>query len=156
MRSRRNRIALGCSLSACMMIVAATVVSAFWSVTYLNGGFDANLSGGIVNVYHGSFLQGFGPPRPQGFGVRRSPNPGLGFDRPDYQYFRTGHTHLKLPLWLPFAVLGVMSIGLWRLGRPLPGVPPGHCQQCGYDVRANSSGVCSECGAKFQASTAAR
>ena len=30
-----------------------------------------------------------------------------------------------------------------------PGPPPGHCQDCGYDLTGNVSGVCPECGSKI-------
>ena len=53
-----------------------------------------------------------------------------------------------IPAWLPAAVAAIMP-GLWSLGwlrrRYLRFV--GHCPQCGYDLTANTSGVCPECGA---------
>lgn len=50
---------------------------------------------------------------------------------------------LRLPLWMPSAVLGALAAGLWWLDRSR--VAPGHCR-CGYDLTGNVSGRCPECG----------
>ena len=47
------------------------------------------------------------------------------------------------PLWIPFVIVAVPTIWLWRHDRPNPA---GHCQRCGYNLTGNVSGVCPECG----------
>ncbi|HNO78673.1 MAG TPA: hypothetical protein PKN33_11490 [Phycisphaerae bacterium] len=47
-----------------------------------------------------------------------------------------------LPLWIPFLLCLVATIAAWRS-------KPEHlnnCKNCGYDLTANESGVCPECG----------
>ena len=52
--------------------------------------------------------------------------------------------------WIPLALVGVPTAFLWyRDRRP----PPGRCQQCGYDLTGNVSGVCPECGATIERSS---
>lgn len=49
------------------------------------------------------------------------------------------------PLGMPVVVLvALSSFILWKTRRPFP---EGHCRRCGYDLRGNESGRCSECGA---------
>ena len=58
-------------------------------------------------------------------------------------------TAVLIPFWVPFVVAASLTVFLWRRDRP-PRVKPGHCP-CGYDLRGNESGVCSECGIEVQA-----
>jgi hypothetical protein len=52
-------------------------------------------------------------------------------------------TWIILPLWIPVVALVIPTTFLWwRCLRVLPG----HCQNCGYDLTGNVSGVCPECG----------
>lgn len=48
-----------------------------------------------------------------------------------------------IPIW-PF-VLGsvVLALVAWRVRRR---PPPGHCPECGYNLKGNVTGICSECG----------
>ncbi len=54
---------------------------------------------------------------------------------------------LNLPLWIPFVLIAIPTVWLWRRDRRHP---PGHCQRCGYDLTGNVTGVCSECAAKVE------
>jgi hypothetical protein len=49
---------------------------------------------------------------------------------------------LDWPVLLFFTV-PVMLI-IWWPSRP--GIPPGHCRKCGYNLTGNTSGRCPECG----------
>jgi len=49
-----------------------------------------------------------------------------------------------VPLWLPLVIVAIPTIWLWWRDRR---VPPGHCQNCGYDLTGNVTGRCPECGA---------
>ena len=48
-----------------------------------------------------------------------------------------------LPLWVLLAAFGVPTLFLWWRDRRYP---KGHCQDCGYDLTGNVSGICPECG----------
>ena len=54
-----------------------------------------------------------------------------------------GSAYLVLPLWLPLLSLAIPTALLWyRDRRP----PRGHCQECGYNLTGNVTGVCPEYG----------
>lgn len=59
-------------------------------------------------------------------------------------WMRTGPTWgIELPFWVLFVCVAIPTARLsWR-DRPFP---PHTCQQCGYDLTGNTSGVCPECG----------
>ncbi len=52
-----------------------------------------------------------------------------------------------LPLICPFAAIAVPTLLVWRFWPKPP--KPGQCR-CGYDLTANVSGVCPECGQPFE------
>lgn len=74
---------------------------------------------------------GFFLPRPQIFTKSKS-SPNLRFA-------------INIPYWLPLLITGIATSVLFYRDRP---IPPGHCQTCRYNLTGNTSGVCSECGAK--------
>ncbi|HNO78689.1 MAG TPA: hypothetical protein PKN33_11570 [Phycisphaerae bacterium] len=51
--------------------------------------------------------------------------------------------------WIPLIAFAILAFILWRLRR----FAGGHCQQCGYDLTGNESGVCPECGTASDHST---
>jgi hypothetical protein len=56
-----------------------------------------------------------------------------------------GHwQEIRVPLWTPFLLTFVPTALLARRVRRRK--PPGHCQQCGYNLTGNVSGRCPECG----------
>ena len=51
--------------------------------------------------------------------------------------------YVSIPLWC-FLLAAAIPVGLiWYRGRR---IPPGRCQNCGYDLTGNTSGRCPECG----------
>lgn len=57
---------------------------------------------------------------------------------------KSGIISLIIPLWIPFLLLVVPAIILWRRNIPFGS---GYCEECGYDLRGAVSEVCTECGA---------
>ena len=51
-----------------------------------------------------------------------------------------------LPLIYPFAAVAIPTLLVWRF---VPKFPSGHCRRCGYNLKGNTTGRCSECGAEF-------
>jgi hypothetical protein len=50
---------------------------------------------------------------------------------------------LFVPFWIVTVILAIPTALLWWWDRR---PPKGHCDQCGYDLTGNVSGVCPECG----------
>ena len=59
-----------------------------------------------------------------------------------------GNANGEIPLYLFLLAAGIPTIILWRGDRRHP---PGHCQNCGYNLTRNVSGVCPECGSEVSA-----
>jgi hypothetical protein len=55
-----------------------------------------------------------------------------------------GKRSFDVATWLPFVLFSVLTAVSWWRGRRL--WREGHCQQCGYNLAANVSGICPECG----------
>jgi len=51
---------------------------------------------------------------------------------------------VELPNWLLFATTTMPTAFFFWLDRRR--TRPGHCQQCGYNLTGNTSGICPECG----------
>ena len=58
---------------------------------------------------------------------------------------------LVLPLWIPLVLVAIPTSLLWYRDRRRR-IPPGHCSHCGYNLKGNVSGRCSECGRPIVAS----
>jgi hypothetical protein len=132
-RLRRTILITGTTL--CVLIAAAFVVSAWWWV-------DVELRtpyGTGMRVVAGEvrFPGGIGPEV-----VRH----GYGLILWNSWYF--SGTSLEVPLYAVFAAVAVPTLLAWRFW-PKP-IKPGHCR-CGYDLTGNTSGVCPECGQRFEA-----
>ena len=50
---------------------------------------------------------------------------------------------VEIPVWMLLLVVAGPTVWLWRTERR---VRPGHCPNCGYDLRGLNGGVCPECG----------
>lgn len=59
--------------------------------------------------------------------------------------WRDGISIARLSLWALTAVAGGLAYGCSRI-RLRPGQVAGKCRACSYDLTANVSGVCPECG----------
>ncbi|MBU0617500.1 MAG: hypothetical protein KKI02_07270 [Planctomycetes bacterium] len=155
-RSRTRRVLKWVGALACLVVVLAYGVTLCWKAVGLNSGenFAVNLRGGAVIVYWkvqdiprmtpvtarqpGHWVY----PATQGWAdiakvwSREALRPRL--------YFQAGLRWVNIPLWLPLVVAAVPTgVLFWRDRRR---TPPGHCQNCGYDLTGNVSGRCPECG----------
>ena len=79
-----------------------------------------------------------------------------GFDLPYFHHeppdgYRHDQYDAAIPFWLPASVVGAVTLWLYRRTR---GFAEGRCHRCGYDLTANVSGVCPECGAMLEAKAA--
>lgn len=54
---------------------------------------------------------------------------------------------IVIPLWIPLLLGLIPSFVAWRRSRR---TPPHCCQQCGYNLTGNESGVCPECGTEIK------
>ena len=145
-RPRPRRIAKWTGLIACVLIVVAWagVTSRGWGVAwYSKESFivfgDGHL---VVERFLASGQPDFGFWH---WGVLQTGQLRYGFRWPQVQGLSSFRRwRVFLPLWLPLLVIAIPSALLWHRDRRR--IPPGHCQQCGYDLTGNESGVCSECG----------
>jgi hypothetical protein len=96
----------------------------------------------------------FEPVQPKGWGVW--PVRGRE-DRPRWLYVGKSMVSddrfpsIYCPLWIPFLVVALPTAFLWYRDRR---IPPGHCQNCGYNLTGNVSGICPECGERVDAQVA--
>jgi hypothetical protein len=58
-------------------------------------------------------------------------------------------SRVTIPIWLVFLPAFVLTAFLWWRDRRR--FPPGHCQNCGYNLTGNVSGRCPECGTPIEA-----
>lgn len=141
---RARRIMLGCCIAACVLIVGLAVASMFLT-------FMVTVGDWMIGTTAGNIMPRYLPASDltayfEGVEVWRRDNVAFHFALPDVTRFPGGAIHVTIPLWFPLSFLPLPTLLLWRrVRRPLSG----HCQQCGYDVRANRSGVCSECGERI-------
>ncbi|MBU0616661.1 MAG: hypothetical protein KKI02_02990 [Planctomycetes bacterium] len=61
---------------------------------------------------------------------------------------------MYIPLWLPFLIVMIPTAFLWWRDRRR--IPPGRCQDCGYNLTGNVSGRCPECGQAIASDAKAR
>jgi urea ABC transporter permease protein UrtB/urea ABC transporter permease protein UrtC len=64
--------------------------------------------------------------------------------KPDYWLFMLGGLFILVPLLLPGGIMSVpMVVSGWFRDRRVPGL---QCEKCGYTLKGNTTGRCSECG----------
>lgn len=155
---------------ACAALLAVWFVTIFWGISWASHnlgmgltveygcvkcgwggnrrGLDTAVACGPVGTYHTMF---------QAFRLRRTKprtreRYGLVLPfRPDSVYCSKT---LRIPLWMPLLFVAATTGVFWVYDRRR--FPRGHCQSCAYDLKGNTSGVCPECGARYelQATTA--
>jgi len=59
----------------------------------------------------------------------------------------SGDPRLVFPYWLLFLLAGVAAFGLHRKAQAKGN---GYCVKCGYNLTGNTTGICPECGTKFE------
>ena len=139
-KHRHNRVArwvFRLGVAVCVLIVVATVAS-FWRSSYLSvAGWRIGLDFGSVYVFADWVVP------VSGWGVWSAGRASQDFHLWTVKWLIPGVTVRAYPTWMFLIVALIPTYLAWRkLRRPLPG----HCQQCGYDLTGNVTGVCSECG----------
>lgn len=129
-------------VAVCVLIVVATVVSCGWGVEIVYAGWAVSLETGSVTVW---------PDPDQRVWVAEAGGY-LSFWYTKWQ--RSGRsrgpwlTIRSYPTWIFLLAAMIPTVLAWeRLYR----YPPGHCQNCGYNLTGNVSGKCSECGTAIEA-----
>lgn len=129
---------------ACLLLTAGTVASCFYCIAYGDGDYyEIRLGGGAIGVEWGellgwpskrSFSFGFDHWRLHGFGLLFWPVVG-----------NAGTEHWAyLPFWPLVAAFLAWNVIPWQRARRR--MKRGLCRRCGYDLRADVSGRCPECG----------
>ena len=140
-RSRRRRIVKWTAGVLSVSLLAMWPLSFGWALRCQSGHLGANVYEGVLMVsYH----------------------PGATYDTacrvmsfiafpvttdwlPGYERYPTYPSAVTLwaPVWMLIVIVLPPTVYLfWRDRRH----PRGHCQECGYDLKGNVSGVCPECG----------
>jgi len=171
-RCRTRRVLKWVGTVVCVLIVATWASSLFCKVTYITDSFAATLAYGRFYLiqYEGTLedRRYFVAEYKEGGGWSiarvsigkyggsgRKVLSALGFGRTfrskdgPYSFgpaLITQLGHVK-PLWKPLAFIIVPTAFLWWLDRRR--IPPGHCQNCGYNLTGNVSGTCPECGSRI-------
>jgi hypothetical protein len=150
-RERYARMRLGARLGACALPTALLLGGCALRVSYIKNDCGVTLSHGVL------WCRWLRPPsvatRALPVTLRENemefklvdPLVPVWWRAPMIISWPDGRTILFIPLWLLLGPVGVGAI-LIRIQRSRHRVNSG-CQQCGYDLTGNMSGVCSECGA---------
>ena len=142
-RSRLRRFLKWVGLMTSVLIAVLFVLSLRWTLTMYRSGHGYVLGYGCLAAQ--STSPSMGTPQ-SGWRFRTSRDPGaplvrswrLRVTRPI-----SGVWSVVVPLWMPLFVAAIATAFLWRRDRR---PPPGHCQNCGYDLTGNITGLCPECG----------
>ena len=157
-RSRKLRVCKWAGTVGCVLIVVAFVGSARWNPGFAwTSGQDARAHGIWLDhgtVTFGRDVSGFS--NVSGWFLDVQPSKGGQLldsarlpSRLEFREFGKSADFVLLPLWLPFLVLLIPTLLLWRRDRRKP--RPGFCRRCDYDLTGNTSGRCPECGLEIAA-----
>lgn len=155
--SRIRRITKWTGLGLCSLVLAGWGVSLRYTTQIPIGRrawihvSDGDLSFGVLDE-----IQGAGHPQGevalerQVRLTRRLRVIGSGWPWVERCFAPDGHG-IHVPFWLLLlTVAAPTAIAFYRDRRR---IPPGHCSKCGYDLTGIVSGVCPECGLKFDAAS---
>jgi hypothetical protein len=118
-------------LPICLLILVMWATSLFVTVMHTGSPMVCLDDGELTIVARGRFQAG-------SFSVLPADQDGYGLTWP-----RVVGSWYFIPFWLPLVTITIPTAILWyRDRRP----PKGHCQNCGYDLTGNVTGVCPECG----------
>ncbi len=133
------RVSLRASIIISCVFLLAWAFSLICLASYWRGRTFVSLGMGVAH-YHRTLSK-----PPAGFGgwtvIRRPP----AFPIQWWITFESGN--VDLPCWMPFAAMGAITVMIRRRTRTVAGSD--RCSQCGYSLRANTSGRCPECGKEF-------
>ena len=128
-------------LVGCELVFVAWILSVTLPVRWIRGEAAIILNGGGIlwTISDGYANRSFttwmlGGPSSVMWLPRSSKNWSSGF---------SGAGSVFVPIWCMLLPVAIPTYILWRRDRPKP---EGCCQECGYDLTGNESGVCSECG----------
>lgn len=163
--SRTRRILKWAGWTFCAVCLVAWLVSVALPISYTGQDFGFALTNGQIS-YHSASDSPLGQQlgyrlfanktgwkihkRPTGTGMRFLMSTVCGFKMPRFQSLDFGDggeialRSVSVPLWIPTLLsITPMLIVIWRHRHQ---IPPDHCQRCGYNLFANTSGICPECG----------
>lgn len=158
---RIRRISKWTGLVVFVLIVVAWGLSLRWFVRHEQNGLAAGCAHGTVTVVTGSWVGDGGTKvarlTPQTIqtvfdAILATYHANSGFHWPRVTKAGVSHgvppTFLFIPLWLPLVVVAIPTSILFY--RDHKRIPPGHCQECGYNLTGNESGICPECGTEIR------
>ena len=146
--SRFRRVAKWCGVGVCLLLLVAWGVSLWQDFGFIrrNSGAEFVVHKGVLSFRHSESW----PPSPwEGWFLES-----VFVDSKTWSlfpvFFSGGVNGFSLPLWIPFILTAMPTAWLfWRDRKP----PPGHCQRCGYNLRALTLPRCPECATEFDPST---
>jgi len=156
-RSRLRRVLKWLGTVMCLLLIAASVLSALEGVYFLWIPHSSSSTSWVIHSRLSSgrlmFDVSHGPHYPAkwswgSLSMRsRWVSRWTWWCRPFYYKVQGGSRSLTIiiPLWIPVLATLIPTALLWYRDRP----PPGHCRKCGYDLTGNESGVCPECGTEL-------
>ncbi len=65
------------------------------------------------------------------------------------QTYNASAVELTIPIWMPFVLAAALTALLFWRDRRFR-FPPGHCRQCGYNLKELTEARCPECGQPFE------
>jgi hypothetical protein len=141
---------------ACILIVVAGVMTLPRKYLSLTG-----VAVGDVGICGGAFIMTWGD---FGFGGYTSDRFEIGpaadseslanwrkFGLWPARFVRRDSGYIVVPLWIPLLMIGLPTCLLWRIAPRR--ARAGHCPSCNYNLTANTSARCPECGATVAAAT---
>ena len=148
--SRKLRICKCAGTLGCVLIVAAFLCSGTWTLRERR---SIGRTVYVVQLRDALIWLGRYPLGDRtGLGWSLSREPSFRWPRFDLAWIPPGTAKAShgsdvvlLPLWLPFLILFIPTLLLWRRDHRKP--RSGFCRGCDYDLTGSTTGRCPECGA---------